>query len=70
MKRVRAFTLIELLVVISIIAVLMSIMMPALSKARESAKMTICGNKQRGIVSAVNLFAAENKNKLPGGRIS
>ncbi len=64
MKKQNGFTLIELLVVISIIAVLMSIMMPALRKARESARMVICGNGQKSIITALNLYSSENKGKM------
>lgn len=56
----NGFTLIELLVVISIIAVLMGIMMPALSKAREQAKSTVGKSNLRQLNIANNGYAAEN----------
>jgi len=58
------FTLIELLVVISIIAVLMSVMVPALQKARESAKTVVCqaNEKQQGL--AIQLYAQDNSNTM------
>jgi prepilin-type N-terminal cleavage/methylation domain-containing protein len=61
----RGFTLIELLVVISIIAVLMSIMLPALSSARERAKRIVCGNQIKNMGNAVNVYAGEYDGKLP-----
>lgn len=64
-RKVNAFTLIELLVVVAIIALLLSIIVPALRKAKEQAKMTICGTRQRGIVTAVNQYTADNSSKLP-----
>ncbi|MFI4910893.1 MAG: type II secretion system protein [Sedimentisphaeraceae bacterium JB056] len=56
----RGFTLIELLVVISIIAVLMSIMMPALTKAREQAKMIVCRSNLKQLNMAANLWAQDH----------
>ncbi len=58
--KIKGFTLIELLVVISIIAVLMSIMMPALGKAREVAKNAICRSNIRGIGMAAHLWSEDN----------
>ncbi len=60
----RAFTLIELLVVISIIAVLMSIMMPALRKAREQAQTTICKSQLKQFSLALALYAEDNNGKF------
>ncbi|MGE4286766.1 MAG: type II secretion system protein [Phycisphaerae bacterium] len=60
----RAFTLIELLVVISIIAMLMAILMPALSKAREAAKRTICITNVRQTGVGIASYAANYKDKL------
>jgi prepilin-type N-terminal cleavage/methylation domain-containing protein/prepilin-type processing-associated H-X9-DG protein len=64
-KLVRGFTLVELLVVISIIAMLLAVLMPALSKARAQAKFLVCGTRQKTILTAVNLYMSSNDGKLP-----
>jgi prepilin-type N-terminal cleavage/methylation domain-containing protein len=63
----KAFTLIELLVVISIIAMLMAIMMPALAKVRKQAKVVICGTRLKQNIYGASLAANDNKGKLPKG---
>ena len=62
--RVRAFTLVELLVVIGIIALLISILMPALSKAKEAANRTACMSNQRQLTRAWTIYAQDNKGIL------
>src|SRR5918993_1838989 len=65
-KRERAaFTLVELLVVIGIIALLISMLLPALNKAREASKAANCLSNLRQINTAFLLFAHDNKGYLP-----
>jgi prepilin-type N-terminal cleavage/methylation domain-containing protein/prepilin-type processing-associated H-X9-DG protein len=65
MKRARGFTLIELLVVIAVIALLMSILMPALSRARKQARMIICKSNLRQYATAARLYADDNELGFP-----
>ena len=60
-----AFTLIELLVVISIIALLIAILLPALSNARKAAQATQCLSYQKTIGTVFNIYAGENRDYMP-----
>ena len=60
-----AFTLIELLVVISIIAMLMAIIMPALGRVRETAKRTVCLSNMRQIGLMMDCYLVDNRYRLP-----
>ncbi len=64
-KRLKAFTLIELLVVIAIIALLISILLPSLSRARELSKRLVCASNVKGIGTSGKIYANDNSEKWP-----
>lgn len=64
-KKSKAFTLIELLVVIAIIALLISILLPSLSRARELSKRTVCSANLRGIGQAMYIYAQDEPGVFP-----
>ena len=61
----RAFSLVELLVVIGIIAILISMLLPAMNKARESAKTLQCATQLRQIGVAIHAYASSNRGMTP-----
>jgi len=65
LHRVRAFTLIELLVVISIIALLVSILLPALSNVRDTALAIQCASTLRGVRQGLAMYGTDNKDWTP-----
>ena len=69
MKRTKptkyGFTLIELLVVIAIIALLVSILLPSLNRARELAKRAVCSTNLNSMGKAMVLYSSSNDDKMP-----
>jgi prepilin-type N-terminal cleavage/methylation domain-containing protein len=61
----HAFTLVELLVVIAIMAVLLTLITPALQKAREQARIVLCSNNQHQVVAGVVTYSSDYEGELP-----
>jgi len=68
-KRPNAFTLVELLVVVGIIAVLISLLLPALNKARQQAKTLSCLSNMRQVYFELRMYANQNRDMVPIGYI-
>jgi len=68
MRGNRAFTLIELLVVISILALLISLLLPAMGGAREAAQSVVDQSNQRQMMLVLQNYAYDNQNHMLGGK--
>jgi len=69
-RSLSAFTLIELLIVIAIIALLMAILVPALSRAKEMGKRAVCLTQIKQLQLAWNIYCDENDDKVPAGDVA
>ena len=68
-NRRQGFTLVELLVVISIVALLIAILLPALGRAREQARRTVCASTVRQLTLTAQLYAADHNDEAPVGEM-
>src|SRR5438876_1057946 len=66
-RKRRGFTLVELLVVIGIIAILIGILIPALTKARQQAQRAACLSNLKSIAQIMLIYAADNQQQIPLG---
>lgn len=69
-QRRHGFTLVELLVVIGIIALLISILLPSLNRAREEGRRTVCLTGLRSFGQVLNMYASANQGRVPLGYAS
>ena len=69
MPRPRAFTLVELLVVVAVIALLMGLLLPALSAAREAGKSTACGSNLKQLGAGLAMYWGDYRDELPQMRV-
>ncbi len=61
----RGFTLVELLVVIGVLSLLLGVLVPALNQARRAARCVVGGQRQREVVLAASLYAADHQGRYP-----
>ena len=66
-KQSKGFTLVELLVVVAIIALLVSILLPSLGKAKEQARIVVCMSNLKGLGLGVTMYATQNDDWYPAG---
>ena len=66
MRERYRFTLIELLIVVAIIAILAAILLPALSRAKEQARIVICSNNLKQLTMGMIMYSNDNDGWLPG----
>lgn len=67
-RRAAGFTLVELLVVIALIALLMTLLMPALSAARRQSEQSICLSRLRQLTAACTAYAVDHNGEFPFGK--
>ena len=67
MRRQKGFSLVELLVVVGIVALLIAMLLPALSRAKEQAQRTACAAQLRQLTAAVVAYGIENRGRVPTG---